>query len=155
MLTCYNSLIHGDFWLNSNPLPYLLPIPAVLHPPSASMMSAGQRAARKRSRKLCRNECTRQPSGRGPRSCGLTVERIGSSCTGQRCRGTGLTIHGIDLRTKLPPNEFTTPILKGRGPRGGPYDRGGPGPRSCGSIAAIRHSNPCYKSIGLDNPNPN
>ena len=65
MLTGYYSPIHGAFWLNPNPLPYLLPIPAVLHPPSVSMMSAGHRVARKRSRKLCLNECTRQPSGTG------------------------------------------------------------------------------------------
>ena len=42
----------------------------------------------------------------------------------RRCRGAGWSIHGIDLRTKLPPNESKTLILKGRGPRGGPYDRG-------------------------------
>jgi hypothetical protein len=42
------------------------------------------------------------------------------------CRATGWSIHDIGLRTKLPPNEFTRLILKGRGPRGGPYDRGGP-----------------------------
>jgi hypothetical protein len=41
------------------------------------------------------------------------------------CRGAGWTIHGIGIQTKLPPNEFTRLILKGRGPRGGPYDRGG------------------------------
>jgi len=39
MLTGHNSLIHWAFWLSSNPSPYLLPIPAVLHPPSASMIS--------------------------------------------------------------------------------------------------------------------
>ena len=38
---------------------------------------------------------------------------------------SGTDDHGIDLRTELPLNEFTTLILKGRGPRGGPYDRGG------------------------------
>jgi len=33
---------------------------------------------------------------------------------------------------------------------------GGPGPWSCGSTVAIRHSNPCYQSIDLDKPsNPN
>ena len=32
------------------------------------------------------------------------------------CRAAGLTIHGIGLRTKLPPNEFTRLILKDRGP---------------------------------------
>jgi hypothetical protein len=41
------------------------------------------------------------------------------------CRATGWSIHGIGIQTKLPPNEFTRLILKGRGPRGGPYDRGG------------------------------
>jgi hypothetical protein len=118
-------------------------MPAVLHPPSASMMSAGQRAARKRSQKLCRNECTRQPSGRGPWSCGLTVERIGSSCTGQRCRAAEWMIHGIPPQTKPPPNESTTPILKARCPRRRVPRSGVPGPHSCSSTVAIRHSNPC------------
>jgi len=48
-----------------------------------------------------------------------------------RCAGAvehGWTIHGIGLQTKLHLNEFTWLILKGRGSRGGPYDRG---PWSC------------------------
>ena len=47
------------------------------------------------------------------------------------------------LPNKSPPNEFTTLILKARGPRRGALKLGVPVPRSYGSTLAIRHSNPC------------
>jgi len=52
--------------------------------------------------------------GRGPGT--VTLDRG----TLRGCPAAGLTIYGIGLQTKLPPNEFTRLILKGRGPRGGP-----------------------------------
>ena len=82
MLTDHNPFIHGGFWLNSNQSSYFPPTPAVFHPPNTSMISAGHRAAHKRSWKLCLNECTMKPSGtrHGPASDSQRLGTVTPDC---------------------------------------------------------------------------
>ena len=112
------------------------------------MISAGHRAARKRSRKLCPNELYNAAIRHGVPVLRSDQSRTRRSNSGPWCVPR-VPYSGMDdllrrsLRTKLPPNEFTRLILKGRGPRREALRVGAPGPTSCGSTVANGHSNPC------------
>jgi len=67
------------------------------------------------------------PVIRGPVSDGLKMGKANQDRGGlPEGLAAGRTINGRGLQMKLPPNEFTTLILKARGPRRGALGYGGP-----------------------------